>query len=204
MYIDSNGEIFFLVTAAIGAVAGAVVGGAVAVATGNNVWAGIGIGAAAGSLIGTGVGAVAGLALAGSVTASTAAVVAGANVLVTTVGTGGIVAGSQYIASNFQRAAPVLGDKLSYVFGQATGSAHNIQRSTDMLRQLNRIGIFDNTTGREYISQKITEAYYCAQPILQNNGRYIREILVMGPNGGVKMNTIWEGAKLITVEIFGR
>ena len=204
LYVDPSGKILFLVTAAIGAVAGAVVGGAVAAATGKNVWAGVGIGAATGALIGTGVGAAAGVALAGSVTASTAAVAAGANALVATVGAGGLAAGGQFIANNVQKVTPVLGNKLSYVFGQATGSVHNIQRSTDMLNQLNRIGIYDNATGRAYINQKITEAYYNIQPILQSNGRYVREFLIMGPNGVLKMQTIWEGAKLITIELFGK
>ena len=78
MYTDGNGEFpFFAITAAIGAVAGAVVGGIVAASNGDNVWAGIGIGAAAGGLIGLGAGAAAGTLLAGSATASTTAVIAG-------------------------------------------------------------------------------------------------------------------------------
>ncbi|WP_345231342.1 hypothetical protein, partial [Olivibacter ginsenosidimutans] len=41
-----------------------------------------------------------------------------------------------------------IGTKLEYVFGKATGSAHNIERSTGMLRQLESVGIFDNAAGR--------------------------------------------------------
>jgi hypothetical protein len=40
-----------------------------------------------------------------------------------------------------------LGKKLDYVFGKAKGSIHNVERSVDMERQLNRIGIFDNAEG---------------------------------------------------------
>ena len=133
-------------------------------------------------------------AITGTITGAKAipAIVAGAGNAITATGTA------------LAPVLPELGNKLNYVFGQATGALHNIQRSTDMLNQLNRIGIFNNAAGRDLITRKITEAYYHAQPILQNNGRHIREIMVMGPNGGVKMQTIWEGAKLITIELFGK
>jgi hypothetical protein len=45
------------------------------------------------------------------------------------------------------RLTPVIGNKLMYLFGKASGNAHNIQRSTDMARQLAQIGIFDNPAG---------------------------------------------------------
>ena len=70
---DTTGELpFFLVTAAIGAVAGAVIGGIAAAQNGGDIWAGIGIGAVAGGLVGAGFGAATGAALAGSLTATTA------------------------------------------------------------------------------------------------------------------------------------
>jgi len=43
--------------------------------------------------------------------------------------------------------------KLAYVFGKATGSAHNIERSTGMLRQLESVGIFDNAAGLLWLQQ---------------------------------------------------
>lgn len=58
MLTDSDGTISFLaITAIVGAVVGAVAGGIIAAKTGNNIWAGIGIGAAGGILLGLGVGA---------------------------------------------------------------------------------------------------------------------------------------------------
>ena len=102
---DDTGDFpFFLITAAIGAVVGAVVGGVVAAKTGKNVWAGIGIGAAAGALIGTGAGMAAGAALAGSITATTGAVMAGGSAFASTVATGGLGAGATYIANNLSKA----------------------------------------------------------------------------------------------------
>ena len=104
MFVDPNGEIAFVaVTAMIVGVAGAVAGGIVAAKTGNNVWVGIGIGAAAGTLIGTGVGAAAGVALAGSITASTAAVAGGASTFAGLVSAGGLGAGGAFIADNIAR-----------------------------------------------------------------------------------------------------
>ena len=92
-----------VITAAIGAVAGAVVGGIVAAKNGGNIWAGVAIGAAAGALIGTGAGAAAGLALAGSITASTGAVLAGSGALASAVSAGGLGAGISYISNNISR-----------------------------------------------------------------------------------------------------
>lgn len=102
---DPSGELpFLLITAAIGAIAGAVVGGVIAAKSGGNVWAGIGIGAAAGGLIGLGAGAAAGALLAGSITATTGAVAAGASTLATAISSGGLTAGTTYVISNLSQA----------------------------------------------------------------------------------------------------
>ena len=102
---DTTGELpFFLLTAAIGAVAGAIIGGVAAAKNGGNVLAGIGIGAAVGGLVGAGLGAAAGAMLAGSATASTAAVISGAGIVTTAVSTGGLGAGAALIADNIVRA----------------------------------------------------------------------------------------------------
>ena len=102
---DNTGNLpFFVITAAIGAVAGAIAGGVIAAKNGKNVWAGIGIGAATGALVGAGAGAAASAVLAGSATASTSAVIAGGTALVNTISAGGIGAGATYIANNISRA----------------------------------------------------------------------------------------------------
>ena len=200
IFVDKSGEIFFLVTAAVGAVVGGIAGAVYSqVKYGEVRWQNVAAGAAIGGVVGATGGAAAAYAVTGSVTASTGAVVTGIGAA------GAAAAGGAGIAASdtVNRMAPDIGNKLNYIFGQATGEIHNIQRSVDMLRQLNRIGIFDNEAGRSYITGKITEAYYSAQPILLEGGRALKEILVMGPNGGVKIETIWEGAKLITVKILG-
>ena len=117
MLVDPDGHLpFFVITAAIGAVAGAIIGGCIAASRGENVWAGIGIGAAAGGLVGLGAGAAAGALLAGSVTASTAAVATGAGTLATTVATGGVGAGAAYVANNVSQAASNFTSDISLIF----------------------------------------------------------------------------------------
>ena len=38
---------------------------------------------------------------------------------------------------------------------------------------------------------------------VQADGRVVRESLLAGPNGLVKLKTVWEGTKLITMKVFG-
>ena len=97
-----------------------------------------------------------------------------------------------------------LGSKLQYVFGRATGSAHNIERSQAMLAQLEKIGIRDNPASRDYISSVLSRAL--EQPgVTQANGRILRESLVIGPDGAgaLKMQSIWDGNNLVTVFLKG-
>lgn len=103
-----------------------------------------------------------------------------------------------------EKATPEIGTKLQYVFGKATGSAHNIERSLDMERQLNRIGIFDNAEGKAYVQQQLEKAFHdTTNGTVQSNGRILKESLLTGPNGFVKMQSVWDGNKLITMELFG-
>jgi hypothetical protein len=39
--------------------------------------------------------------------------------------------------------------------------------------------------------------------VRQENGRVLKESLLVGPNGAIKVQSVWENNKLITVEIFG-
>lgn len=88
-----------------------------------------------------------------------------------------------------------IGTKLEYVFGKATGNAHNIERSTGMLKQLNSVGIFDNPMGRSLLKSNLENAFRGTEGILQSNGRYLRESLLMGPRGGLKVESVWDNNK---------
>ncbi len=96
----------------IGMIAGAIIGGAHAHATGGDVVTGAITGGLWGGLIGGALGGLAAAGLAGSVTASTAAVGAGAYAFAGTAATGGFAAAASTFAQNtsraFGRAAPVL------------------------------------------------------------------------------------------------
>ena len=95
-----------------------------------------------------------------------------------------------------------IGTKLNYLFGQSGGV--NAPRSSDMLRQLNRIGIQDTPQAREYIANLLNQSLYDASNIVNiAGGKCTREILIAGPQGFVKMQAVWEGTKLITMNLFG-
>ncbi len=98
-----------------------------------------------------------------------------------------------------------LGHKLDYVFGKATGNAHNIERAQSMLRQLESVGLFDNKHSRFYLTSHFKEVERRSDNILstQSNGRVVRESLIMGPQGGLKAESVWQDTKLITVKLYG-
>ena len=97
-----------------------------------------------------------------------------------------------------------IGSKLEYFLGRATGSKHNIDRSKEMLRRLENVGLPDTAATRQYLSQHLSETYANPASVLrtQENGRIVRESLLMGPNGVVKMETIWDGNRLITGTVY--
>ena len=206
IYVDPNGQFIITTTALViiglataGAVVGGIVGNYFAEKNGATGWEKAGY-IAGGSLGGAAVGAVGGYFAAPAIVSATGV----SAISVSGAGISAIASGSGVaIKTTLDKAEPIIGDKINYIFGKATGSIHNIQRSAGMLKELNRIGISDNESGRTYVAQKIIEAYHNAKPIIQEGGRCVREILIMGPNGGAKLETIWEGVKLITVKIIG-
>ncbi|MEM5948951.1 hypothetical protein WKV44_10410 [Spirochaetia bacterium 38H-sp] len=202
-YIDPDGRVpFLVVTAAIGAVVGGVAGGIIGGVksyneTGKVDWKQVGVGAAIGAGTGAVVGATLGAATAyvatGSATASTSAVAASIS---------GTAAAEVTTAGAAGTKMPNIGSKLEYVFGKATGNIHNIKRSQEMLRSLEKIGIYDNEVGRTYFQNALIESFYNGPGVVQANGRIAKDFLLMGPNGGVKVQAVWEGTKLITVNIY--
>lgn len=96
-----------------------------------------------------------------------------------------------------------IGTKLEYVFGKATGSVHNIELSTGMLRQPESVGIYDNAAGRSLLQTHLEGAYSASEGIIQANGNILRESLLMGPNGGLGVQSFWQGNRLISVILPG-
>ena len=90
----------------------------------------------------------------------------------------------------------------SFVFGLAGG--RNAARSEGMRAALQRIGLNDTPQTREVVRQHLTNVLNDATSIVSHDGgRVVRESFLMGPTGGVKLQSIWEGSKLITVKVFG-
>jgi RHS repeat-associated protein len=56
-------------------------------------------------------------------------------------------------------AGPQLGRKLEYFLGNATGSAHNVERSTQMQSQLIRIGLPDNAATRQLLTEHLARIF---------------------------------------------
>jgi len=109
-----------------------------------------------------------------------------------------------------------IGNKLDYVFGMATGRAHNIERSQSMAAELRRIGIHDTTTNRTMLQGHFNSVLNNTNNIIGTQARSykvngqtfsytatIRESFLMGPNGGVKLLSEWDGSRLLTVIIKG-
>lgn len=72
---------------------------------------------------------------------------------------------SNYIEDLFKKATKdvtkdaIFGKKLDYIFGLATGSQHNIDRSKTILSRLMHIGISDTPQNREYMSNILKKAF---------------------------------------------
>ena len=96
-------------------------------------------------------------------------------------------------------AAPKLGRKLDFLLGLATG-ARNVQRSRAMASELGRIGLHDSPATREMLADHFAKVLNDPTNILeiQANGRVVRESLLMGPGGAVKVRSIWQDDHLIT------
>lgn len=109
-------------------------------------------------------------------------------------------------AASLAHTTPELGRKLDYVLGKATGSVHNIDRSRDMLRQMERIGFPESQGTRDYLADHLKKALNDPTAIMktQENGRVVRETLLTGPQGSLKVESVWEDSKLITVGVFGK
>ena len=109
-------------------------------------------------------------------------------------------------AASLANTNPDLGRKLDYVLGKATGSAHNVERSKDMLRQMERIGFPESQGTRTYLADHLKKTLNDPTSVLrtQENGRVVRESFLNGPRGSIKVESIWEDAKLITVGVFGK
>lgn len=75
-----------------------------------------------------------------------------------------------------------------------------------MLLNLRRMGINNTPEGRAFLTNHLTEVLNNPNSIklIQENGRIVRESLLVGPKGSAKIVSIWEESRLITANIFRR
>ena len=103
--------------------------------------------------------------------------------------------------------------KLDYLFGAVDSGAHNADRSRQNLDQLQRIGIPDSPAGRAVVAEHL-EAVGRDQSSVEHtfSNQYgsfeVRESLLSGPRGAVKLESTWEtmpdgSARLTTVIPYG-
>ncbi|MDL2302374.1 hypothetical protein LJC58_08465 [Lachnospiraceae bacterium OttesenSCG-928-D06] len=109
---------------------------------------------------------------------------------------------------------------MDYAFGNATGSKHNTDRSSSMASQLSRIGIHDTPNGRAVLNSHLQNVVKDPSNIAQIQVRsYIakelpgqpriqytattRDSLLMGPGGGLKVESVWDNNRLLTLLLKG-
>jgi len=105
------------------------------------------------------------------------------------------------IARSVEGQSPELGRKLEYLFGNATGRQHNIDRTKRNVLDFAGIGINDTLANRDYLSKYFQEilndsrnildvelTYYIAKELPDQPTIYYirttRESLIKGPDGG--------------------
>lgn len=74
-----------------------------------------------------------------------------------------------------------------------------------MQRSLEKIGLGDSKNSRAYLIKELNKVLNDPSNIkeIQETGRVVRESLLTGSDGIIKMQTVWEDTKLITIELFG-
>lgn len=98
---------------------------------------------------------------------------------------------------------PYFGSKLEFIFGNATGNKSHIERYLAMELQLNSIGIFDDAKGKKLVLDNLSNAFDDPSSIRETkeNGRVVRTSVLKGPNGDLKVETVWDKEKLISVKL---
>ncbi|AUM65105.1 hypothetical protein C0R09_11510 [Brevibacillus laterosporus] len=71
---------------------------------------------------------------------------------------------------------------------------------------MNSVGIYDNVFWRDYVQGVFTRAFndksigYVSS---QNANRIVKEFVLAGPRGVVKVESVWESNRLITMILYG-
>jgi hypothetical protein len=94
--------------------------------------------------------------------------------------------------------AIVCHEKFSYIFGDIDSGAHNAERAIQNLDQMQRLGIFNNDTGRgilqEHFDTVVQDPTNIARTYTTEYGTFqVRESLLAGPSGAfAALQTTWQ------------
>jgi filamentous hemagglutinin len=99
--------------------------------------------------------------------------------------------------------------KWNYLFGRASADPHNTPRSAQNQAAFARIGLYDNAAGRAVIEEHLRVAALDSSNILRRftseHGEFeVRESLLAGPGGFVKLQTTWriaDGSMILVTSI---
>ncbi len=87
--------------------------------------------------------------------------------------------------------------KFGYLFGEASGNAHNVSRSLQNASQLSRVGVYNDPSGRALLQSHFNDVVGDSSNIVhsysdQYGNFQIRESLFAGPGGFVKFESTWQ------------
>ena len=91
--------------------------------------------------------------------------------------------------------------KYSYLFGDATGSQHNLDRSNGLALQMKRLGVLDTSEGRAILGDHLTSAALDANNVVGQRvnewGTFVtKESLFAGPSGKFSLfHSVWQAGE---------
>ena len=100
-------------------------------------------------------------------------------------------------AANDAAGAEVPPKKYDYIFGRVSSNEHNAARSLQIGRDLARIGIHDNASGRaileEHFRRVVADTGSVSKTYTDEHGLFeLRESILAGPGGFLKLETAWK------------
>ena len=104
-----------------------------------------------------------------------------------------------------------MGRKLDYQYGKANGNSHTNDRTFGLLKEMDKLGFSDTPDNRAFFEQYYNDVLNGKNSVIVNEslsiqGRSVwfattRESFLMGKYGGAKVETVWDGNRLITMII---
>jgi hypothetical protein len=87
--------------------------------------------------------------------------------------------------------------KFGYLFGEASGNAHNVERALENASQLSRVGVFNNAEGQALLQAHFDAVVSDSSNIIGSTanqyGNFVtRESLFAGPGGFIKFQSTWQ------------